>query len=48
MQEQPELVGRRSGSGGSIGGKMRLPRLDVVLGRAAPETTVCSLLTRRE
>lgn len=40
MQEQPELVGRRSGAGGAVGGKMSLPRLDVVLGRAAPAVEV--------
>lgn len=40
MQEQPELVGRRSCTGGPVGGKMRLPRLDVVLGRAAPAVDI--------
>lgn len=29
-------VGRRSGAGCAVGGKMRLPRLDVVLGSGAP------------
>lgn len=40
MQEQPELVGRRSGAGCAIGGEMRLPRLDVVLGSAAPAVDI--------
>ncbi|UVK50368.1 hypothetical protein DBIPINDM_008075 (plasmid) [Mesorhizobium sp. AR02] len=40
MQEEPELVGRRSGAGGAVGGKMRLPRLDVVFGGAAPAVEV--------
>lgn len=35
MQEKPELVGRRSGAGCAVSGKMRLPGLDVVLGCAA-------------
>src|SRR3954469_16246178 len=30
MQKQPELVGAGLGAGGAIGGKVRLPRLDVV------------------
>ena len=30
MQKQPELVGGCLGAGGAIGGKVRLPRLDVV------------------
>src|SRR5215212_5578919 len=36
MQKQPELVGAGLGAGRAIGGKVRLPRLDVVLRRAAP------------
>lgn len=36
MQEQPELVGRRSCAGGAVGGEVRLPRLNAVLGSAAP------------
>src|SRR4051795_10904537 len=35
MQKQPELVGGGFSAGGPIGGKVRLPRLDVVLRRAA-------------
>lgn len=40
MQKQPELVGRRSCARGSVGGEMGLPRLDVVLGRAAPAVEI--------
>ena len=40
MQEQPELVGRRPGAGRAVGGQMRLPGLDVVLGRAAPAVDI--------
>lgn len=40
MQEQPELVGRRSCAGRSVGGEMRLPGLDVVLGRSAPAVDI--------
>src|SRR3954447_8534412 len=40
MQEQPELVGARLGAGRAIGSKVRLPRLDVVLRRAAPAINV--------
>lgn len=40
MQEQPELVGRPSCAGGAVGGEMRLPRLDVVLGNAAPAVDI--------
>src|SRR3954469_20759038 len=40
MQKQPELVGARLGAGRAIGGKVRLPRLDVVLRRAAPAINV--------
>src|SRR4051794_28814391 len=36
MQKQPELVGGGFSAGGPIGSKVRLPRLDVVLRRAAP------------
>src|SRR4051794_13171370 len=36
MQKEAELVGARLGAGGPIGGKVRLPRFDVVLRRAAP------------
>ena len=36
MQEQPELVCRRSWAGRAVGREMGLPGLDVVLGRAAP------------
>lgn len=39
-QEQPELVGRRSCAGGAVCGKMRLPRFDVVFGRAAPAVEI--------
>lgn len=40
MQEQPELVGRRSCAGRSVGGEMRFPGLDVVLGRSAPAVDI--------
>lgn len=40
MQEQTELVGRRPAAGCAVAGEMRLPRLDVVLGRAAPAVDV--------
>src|SRR4051795_4236288 len=40
MQKQPELVGAGLGAGRAIGGKVRLPRLDVVLRRAAPAINV--------
>src|SRR5215211_6866375 len=40
MQKQPELVGGGLRAGGPIGGKMRLPRFDVVLRRAAPAINV--------
>lgn len=40
MQEQPELIGRGLGAGGSVGGKMGLPGLDVVFGCAAPAVKV--------
>ena len=40
MQEQPELVGRRACAGRAVGGEMRLPGLDVVLGRAAPAVDI--------
>ena len=40
MQEQPELVGRRLGAGRAVGRQMRLPGLDVVLGRAAPAVDI--------
>lgn len=40
MQEQPELVGCGSGAGCAVGGEMRLPRFDVVLGRSAPAVKV--------
>src|SRR4051794_31435138 len=36
MQKQPELVGGGLRAGGPIGSQVRLPRLDVVLRRAAP------------
>lgn len=39
MQEEPELVGRRSCAGGAVGGEMHFPRLDVVLGRLAGRRT---------
>lgn len=39
MQE-PELVGRRSCAGCAVGGEMRLPGLDVVLGRSAPAVEI--------
>src|SRR3954452_13048021 len=35
MQEEAELVGAGLGAGRAIGGKVRLPRLDVVLRHAA-------------
>lgn len=40
MQEEPELIGRRLGAGRAVGGEMRLPRLDVVLGRSAPAVDI--------
>ena len=40
MQEQPELVRGRLGAGRAVGGEMRLPGLDVVLGRAAPAVDI--------
>ncbi len=40
MQEQSELVGCRLGARCSVGGQMRLPGLDVVLGRATPAVEV--------
>ena len=40
MQEQPELVGGRACAGRAVGGEMRLPGLDVVLGRAAPAVDI--------
>src|SRR4051812_3844145 len=36
MQKQPELVGAGLGARGPIGGKVRLPRLDVIFRGAAP------------
>src|SRR5215212_7961556 len=36
MQKQPELVGGGLGARGAIGGKVRLPRLDVIFRGAAP------------
>src|SRR4051794_39230154 len=36
MQKQPELVGGCLGARGPIGGKVRLPRLDVIFRGAAP------------
>lgn len=46
MQEEPELVGRSSCAGGAVGGEMRLPRLDVVLGSAAPAAPASKLPVR--
>ena len=43
MQKQPELVRGGFRAGGPIGGKVRLPRLDVVLRRAAPESPASRL-----
>src|SRR5215210_5249433 len=40
MQEEAELVGARLGAGRAISGEVRLPRLDVVLRRAAPAENV--------
>ncbi len=40
MQEEPELIGRRLGAGCAVGCEMRLPRLDVVLGRSAPAVDI--------
>src|SRR4051794_40588323 len=40
MQEEAELVGAGLGAGRAIGGEVRLPRLDVVLRRAAPAINV--------
>src|SRR3954465_8917742 len=40
MQKQPELVRGGLRAGGPIGGKVRLPRFDVVLRRAAPAIDV--------
>src|SRR4051794_28354080 len=46
MQKQPELVGSGLGAGGPIGSQVRLPRLDVVLRRAAPAIHVLIEHTR--
>src|SRR4051812_13790181 len=46
MQKQPELVGGGLRAGGPIGGKVRLPRLDVVLRLAAPALDVLIKDTR--
>src|SRR5215207_6384526 len=40
MQKQPELVGGCLGAGGTIGSKVRLPRLDVIFRIAAPAINV--------
>ena len=40
MQEQPELVGCGHRARGAVGRQMRLPRLDVIFGLAAPAVDI--------
>ena len=40
MQEQPELIGCGHLARGAVGRQMRLPRLDVIFGLAAPAVDV--------